>query len=306
MHRPLSSPLTPGCRPRRGRVRPVWIVVVLLSSGCRNGARPWAGLAADDAHPPTGLRDAETAFTWHRSDPEPLVERAPETRIDVLLRVLYVQVPRSQRDQTAGVWDHLREDALDSETRRRLHRNGVRVGLGRTERWDTIKDRLNEIAGYRVHEFPPLRTPPEVPLALEFDVEPVDHTIFYLDGDGILSGDTWPASQRVLRVTYTLDTRDTHRVFLSVVPEIRRQLDPEWSYTEDGWTTGPRRTGRAFAAAAFAVALEPNEFVLLAPGEKADLFGLVGGAFLADRVDNQPYDSYVFLRTDIAHVNERR
>ncbi|MGD8451249.1 MAG: hypothetical protein PVJ57_05470 [Phycisphaerae bacterium] len=205
-----------------------------------------------------------------------------------------------------ALWAPLREDVFDSATRQRLQRNGVRVGVGRTERWGELEMVLEAIEDARRNELPPLRTPPGVPLALELDGQDRDQTIFYLEPDGILSGETWPGSRRVLRVTYTLDAQDVERAYLSVVPEIRMPAVSDWMQTDEGWAAGSRRPGRAFAAAAFALALGPQEYLLVGPGEKADVCGLVGGIFLRDTVDGEAYDSYLFLRTEIVHVDQRR
>ncbi|MFH1748419.1 MAG: hypothetical protein ABIG44_15405 [Planctomycetota bacterium] len=281
-------------------------LLLLWISGCQPAAHSPTGPATQPSPNSTPTSSPEAAFTPPEPFLQPAAQQTVKTRIDVLLRVLYVQVPHAQREAVASIWAQLREDVFDSESLLRLERNGIRVGLGRTEHWDTIRATLNNITGQRIHEFPPLRTPPGVPLALELDTQPADHTIFYADRDGVLSGDTWRASQRVLRVTYTLDTRGIDRVFMSVVPEIRQHSEKEWSRGDEGWTTGPRRSGRAFAQAAFALTLQSNEFVLLAPGSKAELYGLVGGAFLIDELDDQRYDSYVFLRIEVNHVDQRR
>ena len=302
------------CLRRTGAARdsPAWragrlgLFVLLACGGCQNNGRVWVGALVDPPAAEPDVREADTAFTTARLAGSAGDTTGRQARIDTVLRILQVQLPRSARDQTQALWAQLREDAVDSDTQRRLYENGVRVGVGRTERWEDTRATLESIAGRRVRDLPPLRTLPGVPLALELDARARDQTIFYLGRDGILSGETWAASQRVLRVTYTLDTGDPGRVFLSVVPEIRRRSGSDWAYTESRWTTGPRRDGRAFAAAAFAAPLRSGEFVVVAPGEKADVFGLVGGSFLKDEADGQPYDSYVFVRVDVSHVNERR
>ena len=118
--------------------------------------------------------------------------------------------------------------------------------------------------------------------------------------------DTWPASQKVVRLTYTLDTRQIERVYLSVVPEIRQPLPTTlWYDPQTGWSAGPQRRGRAFAAAGFVISLEPDEFVLLAPGAKADVVGMLGGAFLTEELAGQRYDSYVFVRVEVRHVRRQ-
>ena len=282
------------------------VVLLLLPAGCQDSARSWVTVDEVNAPADPESTDAEPAFRSAPLTPTTSTQ-PPPTQIDVRLRVLHVQVPSTARTQTAQVWNHLREDALDSRTRQRLHANGVRVGVGRIERWDTIQAILNAAEDTRVHELPPVRILPGVPLALSLDREPREQSIFYLDPDGVISGDTWPNSQKVLRTAYTLDTRAIDRVLLSVVPEIRQQLSPGLSYTpETGWASGPRRTGRAFAAAGFAVPVDSAEFVLITPGEKAGVFGMVGGVFLTDKLDDAPYDSYVFIRAEVKNVQRNR
>jgi hypothetical protein len=288
------------------RLAGMGILFLAVASGCQTGSSGGVNPRAQAAPAASEAREADTAFTPVRLATAATAEPAPETRIDILLRVLHVQVPRSQRARANRIWSQLREDALDSQTVQRLSGNGLRVGVGRTERWDALEAALAEIEGVRRYDLPPLRTLPGVPLALELDSTPKDHTIFCLERDGIMSGDTWPKSQRVLRVTYELNTQDGHGIWLSIVPEVRRRAGPDWVRSEGVWTPGARREGRAFPAGSFAVSLAPSEFVLLAPGPKADVFGLVGGTFLKEQVEDQPYDSYVFVRADVTHVNQRR
>jgi hypothetical protein len=222
--------------------------------------------------------------------------------VDVRLIILHVQTPRTARADVAGVWDLVREDVLDSGTVARLNSNGLRVGVGQIARWETVKDLFNANDKSRVYELPPLRNPPGVPLALNLDRSPHDQTIFFLDQDGIVSGEDWPASQKVLRVTYGLDLEQRDVVRLMVVPEIRQDLPPALSYSkEEGWATGRRRAGRAYAQAAFEVPLSSEQFVLIGPGENADVYGFVGGAFLTDLVNSERYDAYVFIRAEMNH-----
>jgi hypothetical protein len=294
----------PGQGPRGAA--PWAALAFIVIAGCGGGARQWVAPVPVDPPVPREMAVADTAFTPIRTAAPAPAARLPEMRIDVVLRVLHVQVPRAQRAVMSSVWELLREDVGDSATRQQLFRNGVRVGVGRTERWAAVQTAVDAIEGRRVRDLPPLRVLPGVPLLLELDRQPKDQTIFCLERDGIISGDTWPASQRVLRLTYGFDPFDLKRVVLSVVPEIHQRTGPELSYNDGTWTTGSQRRGRAFPAAAFAVTLGPNEFAVLSAGEKANVFGLVGGTFLTDVLEDRPCDSYIFLRLDVTHVDQRR
>lgn len=230
----------------------------------------------------------------------------PRLQLDVVLTVLHVQVPRSARAAAAPLWNHLREDLFDSDTRLRLERNGVRVGIGHSQWWNAVKATIDAIADVRALPLEPVRLPPNYPLALELDAAPREQTLFYAGDDGILTGETWPQSRNVLRLTQELLLDSADRVRLLVVPEVRQRLDGwRWVRTPDGVTREPELRGRAFTAASFVTELEPGEFLVIAPGPLADLYGLLGGAFLMSELDGQRYDSLVFLRADQHHVADR-
>ena len=55
-------------------------------------------------------------------------------------------------------------------------------------------------------------------------------------------------------------------------------------------------------AAAFQAEVQPGEFLLIAPSRDADVYGIVGGAFLSGSVEADRCDCYVFLRADVNHV----
>lgn len=231
---------------------------------------------------------------------------AKRVSLDVLLTVLYVQIPRTARDQAAPIWNHVRENVLDAGTTWRLLQNGLRIGVGDREWWSAVKAQLDGIDGIRTVALDPVRLPPGYPLGLELDRAPREQTLFYMSDDGILTGETWPQSRNVLRVSYELNLADPERIRLLVVPEVRQRL-AGWHYvrTDTGFTQAPNADGRAFTAAQVSTDVRPGEFLVVAPGPGADLYGMVGGAFLSDEVDGIRYDSYVFLQADVNYVAQR-
>jgi hypothetical protein len=249
--------------------------------------------------------EAETAppleFIAGPDSSQPL--QAQTTRLDVVLRVLHVQVPHAARDQAATLWNHVREDVLDHETLTRLQQNGVRVGVSHDRWWDAVKATLDAIDGVITITLDPVRLPDDYPLALQLDARPHDQTLFYMADDGILTGETWPMSRNVLRVSCGLNLAQPEHLRVGVVPEVRQRLEGwRWVRREAGLAQIPNYEGRTFAAAGFELDLGPGEFVVVAPGERADLFGIVGGAFLVREQDGTRYDSYVFLRADVNRV----
>lgn len=240
--------------------------------------------------------------------PKPVIEpRAARARVvDVVLTVLHVQVPRDQRENVAGLWNHVREDVLDDATRERLNRNGIRVGRGHAHWWDAVKAVLDAADGVNSNALDPVRLPANYPLALELDDAPREQTLFFVGADGVLTGQTWPRSRNVLRVRYRLDLENPEQIRLEIVPEVRQQQDGwRWVQTDRGLTQVPNYSGRAFSAVGFEIGVDPGAFVLIAPGKRADVYGMVGGALLLQEQDDRQYDSLVFLRADVNHVAHR-
>jgi hypothetical protein len=223
-----------------------------------------------------------------------------------VLKVLHVQVPHRDRNVADVVWDYLREDALDGGTRLRLRQNGVRVGVGNAEWWGAVQQALDGIEGTRSLVTSPVRLPPGYPLSLELDEGPREQHLFFMASDGVLTGESWPQSRNVLRVSYEVNVEHPEHVRLMVVPEVRQHLEGwRWVRNEAGLTREPNVNGRAFGVVGFLADLRPGEFLLVAPGEQAEVYGLVGNAFLSREEQGCRYDSYVFLRADVSHVVQR-
>ncbi len=185
-------------------------------------------------------------------------------------------------------------------------RTGYAWASGQSQWWDAVHAALDSIDGVTSVQLDPLRLPPDFPLALEMDAGPHDQTLFFLGADGVLTGETWVASRNVLRVNYGLNLEQPEQVRLAVVPEVRQRLHGwRWVRHEAGISQVPDYNGRAFGAAGFAVDLDPGEFLMIAPNQRADVYGMVGGAFLVQEEEGTRYDSYVFLHADMNDVAYR-
>ncbi len=214
----------------------------------------------------------------------------------VELRVLLVRVPVEQRAAMRSVWNHIREEVVSGELSMRLHENGFRVGIGHEKWWPQIKAAIDEIEGHRATQFDPVRLPPGYPLALELDSEPHDQTLFHVAADGVISGGTWAQSRNVLRISHSSDFRGPGRLLVKIMPEVRQRLEGwRWLRTESGLWQTPNYNGQAFEVVGVSLPLEPDEFILIAPGERAGKFGLIGGAFLRGELDGKSLESYLFL-----------
>ncbi|MBK9119270.1 MAG: hypothetical protein IPM18_06655 [Phycisphaerales bacterium] len=256
--------------------------------------------------PPAATTTPESRNRIELAPSNPSDERVFQARIDVSVTVLYVQVPSHARAALEPLWNHLREDVLDAATEQRIRQNGLRIGFGHDEWWPAVKATLDAVPGTRVLTMDPLILPPHHPLALELDQRPREQTLFVMGTDGVLTGETWPQSRNVLRVVHELDLTRPERVRLHITPEVRQRLEGfRWVRGEGGFSQVPQYNGRSFWEAAFSVNLGPGEFLLLAPAEMADVYGILGGALLTREEDGVRHDSYVFLRADVNHVSYR-
>lgn len=236
--------------------------------------------------------------------PPPELRHTDVPRVDVSIRILMLRVPRTQRKSAEPLWSYAREDILDADVHRRLRENGMRVGVAPREWWDAIRGVLDSLRGRLVSEPEPLHFPPGFPLALELDQAPHDQTLFYINEDGVLTGQTWPASRNVLRLAYALDAAARGRLKLEVVPEVRqRRTGFDWIRTPAGVAQLPRADGMSFRDASFYLSLSTDEILLLAPNANADAFGIIGGAFLTDASQSVAYDRYVLIRPDVEYGN---
>ncbi len=220
------------------------------------------------------------------------------------IAVLHVQIPAARGRQAEALWNHLRQDVLDADTRYRLRLNGLRVGVGSVRFWEPIRLVLDAIEGRRVVQSQPVRVPPGFPVRLELSDPQPEETIFVVASDGVISGQTFTDARNVLRVEYHPDPRRADRLIVRVVPEIHRDHQGwRWVRTESGLWQVPDREQTALPAAAFQLSLAQDEFIVLAPADEALAAGLVGSTFLQTGGPQGAYNSYVFVRPNVTTID---
>ena len=224
-------------------------------------------------------------------------------RLDVALRVLQIRVPSDARSKCEPLWTYVREDVLDAEVHRRLRENGIRVGVSRLEWYEQIRGVLSAVPDHSINEPEPLRLPFGFPLGLELDKAPRDQTLFFLNEDNVLVGETWEKSRNQLRISYVLDASRKGRIRLEVMPQVRREKSEiGLGSPETGFSPPSRLEGRTFEQAGFYLGLDADEILVLAPNENATAYGIIGGAFLTEDIDRRGYDRYVLIRPEVSYV----
>lgn len=302
-------PLAARCGSCRMRIGLSGVVLLATLPACSQapGVRwlAWNQLEAGSRTGTTEVADADTAFTRPDSPVPP--EKTRPVLEPVVLSVFYVHVPGDQHESAELIWRHLREDLPGAEAGLRLRRNGIRFGVGHDQSWDAIRAVIEAIEGRRTSETSRVMLRPGFPLALELDPRPQEQTIFCIGPDGALSGGTWRDGRTVLRIQHAADAQHAQRVHLLVVPTLV-QDSPETRWIQDAngaWQLAAGQTQRAFAAASFAVPLEPGEFLLIAPSAEARVRGLIGREFLTQESEGQLFESFIFVRPEVMRVAER-
>lgn len=272
---------------------PVLVVLVCLSGAC---APRYSHVQSGAS--PTQLIDADTPFTPLAASGRDVPASPQAQTVDVA--ILHVRCPSKARGRLNAIWDHVREERLDHDSRLGLARNGLRVGCGSSADWAEIKGIIDATEGCQSLAAAPVRLPQRFPLDLELDDGPRDQTLFAVEPDGVLSGATWKESRNVFRLVYERDVRERSRLQISVTPVVRQPADGySWIPTDLGVAQVPRYGGRRFAGAGFRLSVERGEFILIGPGDQAVLRGLLGHVFMTRRADDDVYESYLFLHPAI-------
>ena len=253
---------------------------------------------------PDSLKSADTAFTAPPAD-IPAKTAPPVVRASYELAILHILIPQTGMADAEKVWNYIREDVFDAETQIRFRENGLRIGVGHAQGWEPIKAVLDAVEGHKVTMATPVRLPIGYPLILELDVEPQQQTLFYVGRDGVLTGNTWPESRNVLRIAYGPDMANPENLLLQAVPEVHRQeRNWEWIRSEAGLQPDPKDRMESFNIVGITASLAPGEFLLLTPSENAQVYGLLGGAFLTRISQGEHYNSFIFLRPEARQVGQ--
>jgi hypothetical protein len=274
------------------------ILCFLVLVGCadaRTGWWPWSNRQTEQTDASTPLA-YDSPFTDPEATPTDRPVNAATFPAYVELRVIHLHYPHTQRERAERIWEPIREDVVDTETALRLRKNGFRVGIGHERDWDAIRSTLDLIPDCTSNVAQPVKLVSGLPLDLQLDNEPREQTIFYVGRDGMLAGDTWPDSRNVLRLVHQLDPRVATQVHLSIVPVVNQEIKGwRWVRTEAGVAQVPKRAGQTYPDVAFSTPLDEGEFLVIAAGERSDVKGIIGRAFLTVQSTNNWQDSILFI-----------
>ncbi len=265
-------------------------IFLAATAGCTSTPK-WLRAPGPPAPEPT-----ETAPRAEASRPAPpslVLER--ERQRAVPLRMLVIQTPRAARERVGKIWSHLSTTGITAPMALQLERNGLRAAIGDEAGWTPVRAAFDAIEGSVVLAPPPYQAPPQVPIQLTLDDQARNYTLFTVDHEGGLHGETFRNAESVLDVTYQRDPRRPDAVMITVTPLVRVATGEQRLVASPlGPQVRRRDRGRAAEAAQLRVTLGAGEFLLLAPSETAELSGLIGDVFLVRRTD-APRDYHIVI-----------
>ncbi len=253
---------------------------------------------------PIGLLVAVAMLAGCHSTLEPGAGRSPlrppQMSCDsVVLEVFRIRTPFGDEEANAELWREVDEQHVPVDIRRRLARNGFRVGLigGQIpislSRLLELKDKTvptteaNEVALDQIDEKPPVERAHmtlrcglrgEIVASAEYDRLPA----LMLDDAGELGGQTYRKAQGVLAVK--AQALSDGRVRLELTPELHHDAPrPRYVGRQGMWRIEPGRPRRAFDDLAFSATLSPGSMLLMSslPSRPASL----GHYFLTEDED---------------------
>ena len=221
----------------------------------------------------------------------PIPRMSPDS---VVLEIAFVPVPEEDFDLQRELWDFVDEQHLPTELRRRLARNGFRVGIMGEQLPGSIQQLLDERTGVVESLVNAAGTSGTEPVARRERRQiragrraqiVASHTVhaslvaLYRDDEGAIRGDTFEHAQCV----FSLISHPTGdgRVQLELTPEVQHgQPRQGWVGHEGAFRWDAERERRVFERLRIEAMLSPGQTIVLSSTH--DAVGLGGQFFTPD------------------------
>ncbi len=259
-----------------------------------------------DAPPARGLRPTTQPTLRSSASPAPFGGRsaippAPKEIYMIHLQLGSVEVPVGVASGSEELWSYLDEEPVSLRSRV-LGRNGIRVGLGRTEDWSDIERVLKNMTGQSFTTIT-MQTLPGRPTSVDLKSHQPVQTIFLTHEDGTLSGQQYPPGDNLLTFSCTLDENDPSDVLVTAVPQLR--TTKRWpQFTQRGGL--PTLTAQpkffTFTPMTFQLTVPKDDFFVIGPGVQARRPRSPGHHFLTKRRKEIPFETVLVLRPWVHRV----
>lgn len=289
-------------RPRYA-CRAAALALLLGWAGCDDPAWDWIGTGDTTANGDSGVaarnHAVNPADASSANSPLTPSERRPLVALQVRFDILLAQADRGAFSQSGKIWNHLDENAVDSQRSLLLQRNGLRVARGREEAWAPIRALLEQ-AGTVKTSANSMIMGNALPLLVEVEGLPRDQTLFLFRSDGSMGAASFPRSRNLLRIEYDLSLKDAEAVRILAMPEVR--LPPQAvTYRPDRHQRGGTQweeISRTLRELAFEMEVGSGEFIVIGPSRLAGTKGrghLAGSLLLCEEQNGRETETIYFI-----------
>ncbi|MDP7162061.1 MAG: hypothetical protein QF577_04355 [Phycisphaerae bacterium] len=218
------------------------------------------------------------------------------------IRVSHIEVPSGQSSDSEEIWSYLAEEPIGADRLAELGRNGLRVGLGRSDMWADVAEVLKRMTGRELTESVQVGHPGSlhhIALKRRQDVQ----TIFIFHADRTLSGSDLPPGDNVLTIACTVDQDDSQKMLLTGIPQVR-STRPRTRYAKGA--RGVRMIKESvmfgFRDLLFQVPMNAKDFLVIGPGAAARRPHSVGRHFFVRQKEGMEFETVLVLTPEVLDV----
>ncbi|HDY64633.1 MAG TPA: hypothetical protein ENH84_00165 [Phycisphaerae bacterium] len=211
------------------------------------------------------------------------------------IRLGIVEVPVGVASGSDELWSYLDEEPVSMQSSM-LSRNGFRIGVGRSDTWEDLKQILQKMTGQHFRSMT-IQTVPGNPVSVELKTKLPVQRIFTSFEDQTLSGAEYPPGDNLLALSCTLDENDPSKVLLTAVPQIRSTKRVSQFVRSKGiarFTLSPIIF--TFTPLTFQLTVPRNDFLVIAPGIKSRRTTSVAYHFLTNERKGMRFETVLVLR----------
>ncbi len=217
----------------------------------------------------------------------------------VRLRMATIEVPLGTVSGSEELWSYLDEEPIRALRSATLGRNGIRIGIGRSDTWDDLAKVLKKMTGREV-KHSTLGALPGDPLAVVLKVNQPAQTIFVSYEDRTLSGADYPPGENLLTFSFSLDEDDPSRAIITGVPQVRsNKRKTRYVRSSGGFRILNRPTIHTFRQLAFQLSVPNRNFLVIGPNAESRRETSVGHRFLVRRKKGVEYETVLILIPEI-------
>ena len=188
------------------------------------------------------------------------------------------------------IWNHLDELRINPTTVPLLARNAVRVGVASPAAWPAIETILHAAGGELHRE--QLITQQGLPATIVVSAIGEPETIFSYARAGRLTGKTFPAGNKLIQFEYAFHPELGNCTELQLSFEVQHDRGGvTWERRGEAIRQVPAIDRFAFEELNVLVTLDPGEFLVIGPSEKADNEYLVGSRYFTGEKSGRSYET---------------